>query len=70
MGTLTLQDVESAITAILRGGQRVVLTNGVSYDRANLSDLYNLRQRMQAETSINDTQGGMIVDVGFDRGGT
>lgn len=47
---LTLAEVETAIETILTSGQSVTLPTGVTVNRANLSDLMMVRDRLRAES--------------------
>lgn len=49
--TLTLNDVDSAIAAVLAGGQKYRLPTGQEVTRANLKELQDLRLQIAAETS-------------------
>lgn len=69
MAALTLEQVESAITKILTTGQAVTLPNGISYSRANLQTLMDLRTTLRIEHASTQT-GGIMINVGLDRGCT
>ena len=49
-GIMTLAQVNTAIEAILSGGQSTSI-GGVSYTAANLATLQSLRDKLMAETS-------------------
>lgn len=55
MAELTLTEVETAIQSVQTDGQTVVL-DGVSFSRANLSALVDLRERMLRKQERSSSQ--------------
>ena len=57
--SLTVSQIDTAITAILELGQTITI-DGVTYSKANLSELRALRTEIQGEEAV--TSRGTIFD--------